>query len=111
MSRCRFRDIDQEELNTGTIRHKPKRLRNRRPVASRLPHPGAFCSDCGKRGYQTEAAARDALACMARQGRLVEDGSFAVRPYLCHHGWWHFGRDRRTISKIKDFSRKNKAAA
>jgi len=97
----RRRDITHAELNTGTVRQRFNRRYRKHPKPQTLPKRGDYCLDCGKDGYKTEEAAREALGRMARAGKLVEAGSFAVRPYICPHGWWHFGRNRQVIERFR----------
>jgi len=99
-------DPGMEWLNTGTLRFRFPRNYRKKTKKQHTARSGKYCPDCGKQGYATEEAAREVIGNVARFGKLIEAGSFAIHPYLCHHGWWHVGRNKRTLRLFKEFFEK-----
>lgn len=113
----RRRDLPVSELNTGTVRQCSSRwgksslelqiIAKEDALELRIvaKEDAPFCADCGKRAFKTEVAARQVIGQQIKRGRLREEGSFAVHPYMCKHGWWHFGRDRKTLERFKELQK------
>lgn len=100
MGRCR--DLTLAELNTGTIRSPLPRHVIPHPRRPQLPKDGKYCPDCNKQGFYSEEAARERIAELVCTGNLIEKNAFAVRPYICPHGWWHFGRDYNVVKMLTE---------
>lgn len=96
----RKEDSSIAEFNHGTIRSI--RVRDWQNDKNNTRSSRRFCLDCGKDGYRSEESARQVIGSLVRNGQL-EQGAFALTPYICHHGWWHFGRDYKVIAKINAF--------
>jgi hypothetical protein len=63
------------------------------------------CLDCDKRGYSSEEHARRAIAHLIATRSLTGEGTYAMEPYLCPHGFWHIGRNMRTRQIIEEYLR------
>ena len=95
----RRRDLDLSELNTGTIRRK---RREETKCRDREAEKERSCLHCGKLAYPNEGAVRAKItALLGARYTFDSTDTYALRPYICPHGWWHLGRNRKAISLIR----------
>jgi hypothetical protein len=85
------------------LRHSIRRKYRIKPKRKEVPTNSRYCSDCNKFGFFTKDAARQHLSNQFGKGKMVEKDSFTCRPYFCPHGFFHIGRNWKTVKLLTDF--------
>lgn len=103
-SRIASEDLPDTEFNPGIVPQPRKRCAKVAPKVEAKPKAKTdWCADCGKYGFRSEEEARALIAQQVRRGCLNQRGTFALHPYLCSHGWWHIGRNAKTLRRFDRF--------